>query len=253
MKDDIWTPETLELSSRECSELAGLLALTTPERTLRPELKVRLLARIVNAALDRKPGRRLSFALAGIAAILLASGGPWSRRPSATLAQLRGIVSIDGRPAEAGQRLRAGQVIAVADRSDAVLIIGGRVAARLLDGGEALLLNRPGIELELRRGSLLSAVVTGAPYSVVTEHGRISALGTDFMTRTHPEETFFCLCHGRLKVSGAFGETRVESTNHGGKAFTKNRPPHEPRDGSMTGHMPPDLASLRAFLETPRP
>ena len=162
---------------------------------------------------------------------------------------MRGSVSIDGRPARAGERLKPGQMITVADGSEAVLLIGERVAARLLHGGEAVLADRSDIHLELRKGWLLSAVVSGTPYSVVTEHGRISALGTDFMTRSQAGETFFCICHGRLKISGPFGEVQVESTNHGGKVFTKSLSPHETPHGTMEGHMPGDITSLRAFLK----
>ena len=261
--NDSWMPEDLDLSERDTAELAGLLALAAGERTPPARLKARVLGglRYPNASIPAamtalEPGRRMptgrvaAWAAAGIMATLLVVLALWPRGQATMLAEVRGSVSIDGRPAQAGQVFQPGQEIAVGRDSEAVLVIGGRVAARLLHGGEVFFHDQPTIELELRKGWLLSAVVNGTPYSVITEHGRISALGTDFMTRKQPADTFFCICHGHLKIAGAFGEFQVKSENHGGKEFTKSLAPHEPRHGTMVGHTTSDILSLRAFLKS---
>lgn len=257
--NDPWTPETLDLPERDSAELAGLLGMTAVERKPPARLKARIFAAIRPAPLtppsieptgvaSRYAPYHRAFLLAAFvaAAVLLIFGGIPPRQ-TATLAHIRGSVLVDGSPAIAGQSVKAGQVISTAD-GEAVLVFDRRAAIRLLHGGEAVFRGRPAIEIELRRGGLLSAVVSGIPYSIVTEQGRVAALGTDFMVRRRPTDTFFCICHGNLKISGDFGEARAASKNHRGLVFTKSRAPYEPSDGTMEGHTQNDILSLREFL-----
>ena len=95
---------------------------------------------------------------------------------------------------------------------------------------------------------LLSAVVTGTPYSVVTQEGSISALGTVFLSKALDQETAVCICHGKIALTGAFGRKEIASSYHEGWSFTSRRAPAAERGGTLEGHEDEDVASLKAFL-----
>ena len=166
---DPWNPDELELPEREANELAGFIAESTPPRRPPVPLKVKILAAArAQQSGSERPWRsfdwRVGSGLAAACALFLTLFSLGTRRPEAVLAEVRGVVTIDGQPAKAGAGLRSGQLVAVSEDGQAVITFGGRAAARLLRGAEMSFQSGSSIGVNLRRGWLLSAVVTGTPY-----------------------------------------------------------------------------------------
>lgn len=251
-REDGWNAEELELSRREAQEAAGLLAFSAPERRPPPELKARVLTGARAASLSRAPRAFLPrWAAASLGAACAAALLVWSLRPAprAVLADVRGAVRVDGRAANAGETVAPGATVTVAEDGQAVLVFGARAAVRLLHGAGVSYRESRGLEVELKAGWILSAVKTGTAYRVATAQGRVAALGTDFLVKAQKHDTYLCMCHGRLELSGDFGRAEVASQNHGGWVFTADRAPSQPDYGTMEGHADHDISSLRAFLE----
>lgn len=247
MTNDPWKPDELDLPAHDAAELAGLLAVGAGERKPPAGLKQRVLARL-HPARPSIFARAAALTAAVAAAALLLALGLWSRRPTVILAGFHGSVLVDGRPAQAGQAVRPGQAVAAGEGAEAVLVFGPRAAVRLLRGAEVVFHDKSSIEIDLRKGWLLSAVAAGTPYGVVTEHGRIHALGTDFITKTRAQGAYVCICHGRLRLSGAFGQAEIASENHASWVFAGSQAPRQPDGGTMEGHSESDIVSLRSFL-----
>lgn len=251
MKRDIWTKEELELSERETAELAGLLALSE-ERKPPAALRERVLSSLATEpaiASFWAPLGRWAAATAAVAALLLAVvTRPQDSR--AILAKTRGLVTVDGAIAESGARLKAGQIVSVSDDGLAVVSFQGKAAVRLLHGATASfsLGSDSTVDVFLQKGWALNAVSKGIPYSVVTPHGRISALGTDYLVKAQPKDTWLCICHGRIAINGKFGRREAASEKHDGWAFEAARAPYKPDDGTMEGHDEESIRTLRAHL-----
>lgn len=240
--------ESLDLpSSRELEEAAALLAYAADERTPPPQLKERLMASFHPAAASFI-GRRSAFpiAAAALASVLIAVF--WARAPrsDATLASAQGVVTVDGRAVSAGSRVGWGSVVAVSPDGEAVVRIGDSAGFSLSRGGSAVLAREDGaLVVRLTTGWLLSAVKTGTAYAVVTDHSRISALGTDFVVKVRDGRAYVCICHGRIGLAGDFPEPELASRAHGSSSEPKYEPGGE---GGMEGHSDDDIVRLRAAI-----
>jgi hypothetical protein len=246
---DPFDPRELDLpASREFGETAALLALAVAPRRPPAALKTRLMSAI-------RPEPRQSPAwlwrllpAAAVAALLLVPALRLVRRPAARIVSSQGTVLISGRAAGAGSPLRVGETIAVAPDGEALVRVGGRAVFRLSHGGRAVI-TRAGADIEVRLldGWALSAVNKGNPYSVVTAHGRIAALGTVFIVRAGPERDYVCICSGRLLLTGDFPAREIAARHHLDVYLSSGSAP-VPAAGPMDGHTDADLAVVEAAL-----
>lgn len=243
-KED-FDPESMELPpSREFDEAAALLAFGAAERKPPVHVKARLMA-----SLRSKPARsfvpsRWAIAAGAIAALLLAVRILHGRAQPELLA-VRGEVTVDGHAASAGERLAPGRTISVSSDGEAVVRVGGRAGFRLSHGAQAVIVRDDKVvNVRLIKGWILSAVKTGTPYTVQTEHGEASALGTDFMVKEEQGWAQVCICHGRLRLSG-FPAATIAAEHHA--ATTQTAFPNAAAEGQK-GHTDAEIASLRALL-----
>jgi hypothetical protein len=185
---------------------------------------------------------------AAFAALLLVPALKLARRPAAEIVAVQGTILVSGRPAGAGSPLRVGETIAVDPASEAIVRIGSRAVFRLSHGGRAVI-SRAGseIDLSLQDGWALSAVNKGNPYSVVTAHGRIAALGTVFIVRAGAQRDYVCICSGRLLLTGHFPAREIAAQHHLDVYISSDGAP-VPAAGPLDGHTDGEIATLKAFL-----
>ena len=161
------------------------------------------------------------------------------------LLTVRGEVTVDGHAASAGERLAPGRTISVSADGEAVVRIGGRAGFRLTHGAQAIIVRDDEIvDVRLMKGWILSAGKTGTSYTVRTERGEASALGTDFMVKEEQGWAQVCICHGRLRLSG-FSEATIAAEHH--YAVAQPAFPVATAEGQK-GHTDAEIASLRALL-----
>lgn len=241
--------ESLDLPpSRELDEAAALLAYAAAERKPPAHLKDRLMASIHPAA-PPFPLKRWAWpAVAAMAAAaLLVVFRQRAPVVEASLVAARGEVLIDGRAASAGARVGWDSVIEVRGEGEAVVRVDGRAGFRLSQGGRAALLRgeNGALLVRLSEGWLLNAVKTGTPYAVVSEHSRVSALGTDFIVKVRDGRAYACICHGRIALEGDFPRKEMASAGHAASM----EPLYEPGpEGPLDGHSDEDIARLRALV-----
>ena len=137
-------------------------------------------------------------------------------------------------------------VIAVSADGEAVVRFARRAGFSLTRGGRASLIRDESgaVVVKLSDGWLLSAVKTGAAYSVTTAHSRISALGTDFIVKARDERAYVCICHGRIGLEGDFPVTTLASEHHGAAAEPLYRSGLE---AGVEGHADEDIDRLRSL------
>ncbi len=119
------------------------------------------------------------------------------QRPAAPgLYRVEGEVRVNGRPAEAGQLVRPGDVIETGPRSQAVFVVGRdayllRAGSRIETVGREMLIDT----LRIVTGKLLSVLGPGAR-RIETPTATIGIRGTGIYVETEPERTYVCTCYG---------------------------------------------------------
>jgi hypothetical protein len=243
-EEDDFNAESLDLPrSREFTEAGALLSCAAGERKPPARLKTRLMASLRPAS-PWIVARNWTIGAAAFAALLFALFSSMNG-PAAVVLEARGDVRIDGMPAASGAKLRSGQSVSVSGDAEAFVSVGGRAGFRLSRDAEARLVTEgKAIEVRLKSGWLLSAVKTGTPYAVAVEHGKVSALGTDFIVKVRDGLAYTCICHGKLGLVG-FPQDRIESAHHG--AIAQKGFPSGAAVG-MEGHSDEETAALRRRL-----
>jgi hypothetical protein len=240
--------DPLDADSQDLGEAAAFLAYAAPERRPPAYIKDRLMASLRPAHAPFFSKRRVfPVVVATTSAVLLAV--IWLRAPDhdARVVAVGGGVTVDGRAVAAGDPVSWGSVIEVPLDGEAVVRLGDRAVFKLSRGGRATLARSgDALSVRLSAGWLLSAVKTGTPYAVLTEHSRISALGTDFIVKVRGGRAYACICHGRIGLEGDFPVPEIASQGH--RALSE--PLYEPgMEGGLEGHDDEEIARLRAALK----
>jgi len=119
------------------------------------------------------------------------------QRPAVSgLYRVQGEVRVNGRPAEAGQLVRPGDIIETGPRSQAVFAVGRdayllRADSRLETVGREMFINT----LRIATGKLLSVLGPGAR-RIETPTAAIGIRGTGIYVEAEPERTYVCTCYG---------------------------------------------------------
>jgi hypothetical protein len=242
-------PKSMELPpSREFDEAAALLAYAASERKPPARLKANLMASLRPKSAFSLPAPGWLLAAGALAALLIVPRF-FKAAPRPEILSLRGDVRIDGRAVSVGDILGKGRVISVSPDGEAVVRIPGRAGFRLSRGAEAeIVRNDDAIEVRLTKGWILSAVKSGTPYTVATEHGAASALGTDFMVKAEGGWACVCICHGRLGLRG-FSQTVIAAEHH----YALAQPRFPAAEADAVGHSDAEIDSLRRQLRLDQP
>jgi hypothetical protein len=129
--------------------------------------------------------------------------------------QVRGEVTVNGKPVRVGDPVRPGDTVATGARSFAAFVVGRdaflvRDATRVeIAGGVATDL------LRLVTGKLLGVFGAGRPRRLVTPNATIGIRGTGAYLEAEAARTYFCLCYGTADVATADGRTKdTYTTTH---------------------------------------
>lgn len=139
-----------------------------------------------------------------------------SARPNGLL-QVKGEVSVNGRPAKLGAALKPGDSVATAAGSSAVFVIGGdaflmRERSELLTAGGKALAG----SLRLVTGKLLSVFGRGSR-RIATTTATIGIRGTGIYIEAEAERSYVCTCYGVVDLQASnMPEARetVSTTHH---------------------------------------
>jgi hypothetical protein len=147
-----------------------------------------------------------TFATLGVSALPAAIGHALAMgtRPAAPgLYRVEGEVRVDGRPAEAGQLIRPGDIIETGPRSHAIFVVGRdayllRASGRLETAGREMLIDT----LRIVTGKLLSVLGPG-PRRIETPTAAIGIRGTGIYVEAEPERTYVCTCYGIVDIQAS--------------------------------------------------
>lgn len=115
------------------------------------------------------------------------------------VAQIKGDVQINGRPAERGQRVAAGDVIVTGKNAELVMVVERdaflvRANSRIEFGSAAA---RGAVTvLRVLTGAMLSVFESGARREIRTTTATIGIRGTGMYVEIEPQRTYACTCYG---------------------------------------------------------
>ncbi len=242
--------EMLPRMMETASDLSRTLRSTEPP----PELKSRLFAGL---GIGRARRPRAPYWAYLAAASVLVSIGIWAWRaqetaPVAQIALAGGEVLVNGRTAGAGQAVRPAQSVSTGDQSEAIARLAGGAADIYLMGRARAVMPKSAAPqdrvLRLSEGRLLSFVRPGEPFSVETPQGRIAALGTTFFVEIDSaDQTYVCICSGRILVSSGGKEQAMEATHHAAMEIVDRAGRREFVPAIMRDHTDSDIAVLQSL------
>jgi hypothetical protein len=120
----------------------------------------------------------------------------------------------------------------------AVLKIKGDAEAVLQGDGQNTV-------IALASGSVFSHVKTGAHYSVTTPLVTSEARGTYFFVKANsPDDTYICICNGRLWISSPAGSGEMEAVHHKAVDITRNGGHTEAATDTLRDHSDEEAQTL---------
>jgi hypothetical protein len=154
--------------------------------------------------LERTRRAWLKRVLAGGAALpLLLRDALAAGEHTSGMVQVRGEVSVNGRPASAGAAVKPGDSVTTAAGASAVFVIG-RDAFLLRESSELLTPGRSVLSGSLRlvTGKLLSVFGRG-PRSITTATAVLGIRGTGIYIEAEAERTYVCTCYGLVDLQAS--------------------------------------------------
>jgi hypothetical protein len=127
--------------------------------------------------------------------------------------QVRGEVTVNGKPVRVGDPVRPGDTVATGRRSLAAFVVGRdaflvRDSTRVeIVGGETA-----ADLLRLVTGKLLGVFGAGRGRRLITTNATIGIRGTGAYLEAEAARTYFCLCYGTADVATADGRARDSYT-----------------------------------------
>lgn len=129
--------------------------------------------------------------------------------------QVRGEVSVNGKPVRVGDPVRPGDVVATGPRSSAAFVVG-RDAFLVRDSTRVEIAGAAAADLlRLVTGKLLGVFGAGRDRRLVTASATIGIRGTGAYLEAEAARTYFCLCYGTADVATADGKAKdTYTTTH---------------------------------------
>ena len=129
--------------------------------------------------------------------------------------QVRGEVTVNGKPVHVGDPVRPGDTVATGARSFAAFVVG-RDAFLVRDSTRVEIAGGAGADLlRLITGKLLGVFGKGEGRRLVTANATIGIRGTGAYLEAEAVRTYFCLCYGTADVATADGNVKDSySTTH---------------------------------------
>lgn len=130
------------------------------------------------------------------------------------LHRLDGTATVNGKRAQAGDKVALGDRIATGPKSQAVVVLKGDAFLMRADtvievrGREGVL-----SEMLIATGKVLS-VFARKPMAIRAATASIGIRGTGAYLEVTPEEVYFCLCYGEAVVDGPQMDPKLVTTTH---------------------------------------
>jgi hypothetical protein len=192
--------------------------------------------RAIAAALQRAPAR-------------LAAGR--------SIYELRGDVSLNGKPIDTGAALTAAGTLRTGSNSYLIYAVGSdafllRENSELEMGGDRNLVS----SLRLAAGRLLSVFGkrSGETVMMRTTTATIGIRGTGVYAESYPDRTYLCTCYGRTELASAKypdDQERIESKHHDAPRWILGEPEKGKRiipAGMVMNHTDEELRTLEALV-----
>lgn len=127
--------------------------------------------------------------------------------PTQGIRQLKGDVTIDGRPATLGQVIMPGQTVRTGAKSQAVYVVGNDAFLQREDSALQFEDNALVITLRYLNGKILS-VFGKQNKQLITPTATIGIRGTACYIEAASQETYLCLCYGEVIVRANHQKTK---------------------------------------------
>ncbi len=162
---------------------------------------------------------------------------------------LRGSVSLNGRPARAGELVLRGDSVSTGADGQAVLVIERdafllRENTQVNFGADALKQT-----FRLIAGKILSVFAKGE-HRILTPTATIGIRGTGaYLEAVEAERTYFCLCYGETEVETVGGQrARYTTTHHEAPRYLYRDPAMKPQPATVINHTDEELIMLEALV-----
>jgi len=119
--------------------------------------------------------------------------------PEPGIRSMKGMVTVDGKPAAVGQQIRPGQKVVTDAGSEAIFVIGNDAFLQRESSEFAFDANAGVVVLRYITGKVLSVFGKGRK-TLDTPTATIGIRGTACYIEAEPERTYFCLCYGDAVV-----------------------------------------------------
>lgn len=147
--------------------------------------------------------------LAGMVSAALAAD------PKNGIRYLKGGVTVDGKPAMAGQAIHPGQTVVTEEDGEVVFVMGEDAFLQRGNTRFAIEDNAGVMVLRYLSGKVLSVFGKGRK-TLVTPTASIGIRGTACYIEAEPARTYFCLCYGSAEITPIIdgNKRRVIRTSH---------------------------------------
>jgi hypothetical protein len=171
--------------------------------------------------------------------------------PRQGLRDLKGSVTIDGKPAAPGQMVKPGQKVVTGEDGEAVFVVG-KDAFLQRANSEFVIEHGAGVAvLRYLTGKVLSVFGKGRK-TLAVPTATIGIRGTACYIEARQEETYFCLCYGTAIVtpSGAAQERATIRTRHHDHPITIGKAAGSTMmaDAKVINHTDDELIMLEALV-----
>lgn len=180
--------------------------------------------------------------------LLLAALAPAAAERAFEVAELSGKLSGGGRDFAPGDRLPAGTPVSLEAGGRAVIRVNGEGAV-LLKGPASFTPKKGGVDIAL--GGILSVLPRlKSLFRISTPAVVASVRGTDFYAEARHDQTYICLCEGKLELKASAHpgrRQRMTSHTHTAGVFRAERGGLSRAPAGLEGHSENDRRELRAL------
>lgn len=179
--------------------------------------------------------------LTGLISQALAADGPAIRQG---LHRMHGEVSVNGKPAQEGMRIRRGDTISTGRNSDAIYVLGDNAFYQRADSRIDFGKTSAATFLRVLTGGLL-AVFGKGNRQIATPAATIGIRGTGCYIESEQRKTYFCLCYGAAVLQPKNGQAlRYETTHHERPLWIENG---TTSPASLVNHTDAEIIMLEEF------
>lgn len=171
--------------------------------------------------------------------------------PRTGIRRLKGVVTIDGKPAMVGQQVGIGQTVETGAGGEVVFVTGQDAFLQRENTRFAMEENDGVMVLRYLSGKVLSVFGKGRK-RLITPTAAIGIRGTGCYIEAEPERTYFCLCYGAavvMPIADANKRKSIRTRHHDYPVYiSAQRGPRTLVPASVANHDDAELTMLEALV-----